>query len=182
MPATDGHPDPFLRDGSGMEVPVSRLSVSESAGWAGTALPLTACAAIWGIGDASPADVAWLTIAHDVIGTVATAWTALQLALRWRAPRVSGKTVASWPKPTLAVIYALLVLQPLLAIASSMLHGDHATLFGIPLPSVLPLDQHMARQVSRLHGGNALLLLALLTLHVGDGLRTLHRRSKQRPN
>ena len=138
--------------------PIRRLGAADSASWAGTALPLTACVAIWGIGDAAPAGVAWLTIAHGVIGTVASVWTVLQLAARWWAPRVSRPAVASWPKPRLLAIYALLVLQPMLAIASSMLHGGHTTLFGILLPSVLPVSQHAALQVDRLHGGNAIAL------------------------
>jgi cytochrome b561 len=158
--------------------PIRLLSAAESVSWAGTALPLTVCAAIWGIGDAAPAEVAWLTIAHGVIGTVASVWTVLQLALRWWAPRASRKATASWPKARLLAIYALLVLQPMLAIASSMLHGDHVTLFGILLPSVLPMNQQAALQVDRLHGGNAIALLALIALHIGSacGLCVSNRR------
>ena len=74
----------------------------------------------------------------------------------------------------------MLVLQSLLAIASSMLHGDHATLFAIPLPSVLPMNQHAARQIDRLQGGNALLLLALIAVHIGNTVRSLRQRSGQR--
>ena len=178
MPATDGFPDASPRAGSGRTTPGG---ASHSAGWAGTVLPLTACAAIWGIGDASPAGVAWLTLAHDVIGAAASAWTVLQLALRWHAPHATRRHADSRPKPMLVVIYALLVLQPLLAIAATMLHGDHATLFGIPLPSVLPVDRDAALQVSTLHGWNALLLLALIALQVGRVLRSLGNRPKQKP-
>lgn len=168
MPTIDAHSN-ISSEAEGAP-PVPSFGASHSVSWAGTALPLTACAAIWGIGDAAPAQVAWLTIAHGVIGTIAFAWTILQLALRWRSPR-AAKAIASRPKPKLVAIYALLVLQPLLAIASSMLHGDHATIFGVPVPSVLPMDPHAALQVDRLHGGNALLLLTLIALHVRDALR-----------
>lgn len=162
-----------------VQAPIRRVGGTQSVGWAGTVLPLSACAAIWGIGDASATDVVWLTVAHDVIGTAASVWTVLQLGLKWRAPRAPRKAASSWPKPTLAVIYTLLVLQPLLAIAGAMLHGDHASLFGIGLPSILPVDQHAALQVSRLKGGNALLLLALIALHLGNVLPTLRWRSRQ---
>ena len=176
MPAPDEAPHASLNAWTGMRTASVRV---QAAGWAGTVLPLSACAAIWGIGDASAADVAWLTVAHDVIGTAASAWTILQLGLRWRTPRAPGKAAPSWPKPTLAAIYALLLLQPLLAIAGAMLHGDHASLFGIRLPSVLPVDQRAAFQVNRLKGGNALLLLALIAVHLGDTLLSLRRRPRQ---
>ena len=157
MPTTDKHSNTALQAASEPAArtapPIRRFGAQDTVSWAGTALPLVACAAIWGIGDASPAGVAWLTVAHGAIGTVASAWTVVQLALIWRTPRASRKAVLFWPRPRLLLIYALLVLQPLFAIASGMLHGDHVTLFGIPLPSVLPKDQHAALQLDRLHGG-----------------------------
>ncbi len=187
MPPADDRRDGIENAAAGLAAPghVKRprrpFGAAKSVSWAGTALPLTACVAIWGIGDAAPAEVAWLTIAHGIIGTAASVWTVLQLALRWQAPKASSKAAASWPRPSLLAIYILLLLQPLLAIASSMLHGDNATLFGIPLPSVLPTDQHAALQVDRLHGGNALLLLALIAFHVGKALQSFRRPSTEGP-
>ena len=56
-------------------------------------------------------------------------------------------------------------------------HLAQRSALAFEVSSVLPADQHVAHQVSRLRGSNALLLLALVTLYVGDALRTLHRRS-----
>ena len=89
------------------------------------------------------------------------------------ARRLPPRAAASWPAPILAAVYLLLVLQPLLAITGSMLHGDRATMFGIPLPAVLPMDRGAALAVDRLHGGNAVLLLALIAAHIAATLRLL---------
>ena len=186
MPTKDGHSKTLLGAEAGVTAParpvlMSRtFSTSESVSWAGTVLPLTACVAIWGIRDTAPVQVAWLTVAHGVIGTAAFAWTVLQLSWRWRSPR-PPRAVSTRPKPRLVAIYALLVLQPLIAMASSMLHGSHATVFGIPLPSVLPVEQDAARQVDRLHGVNAVLLLSLIALHVGGILRARRYSSTSCP-
>lgn len=116
-----------------------------------------------------------------MIGTAASAWTVFQLALRWRAARTSRRAGAFWPKPSLIALYALLGLQPLIAVAASMLHGDQATLFGIKLPPVLPVDVNSAVQADRLHGAVAVLLLILIALQVEHAMRMLRRRERK-PN
>lgn len=78
-------------------------------------------------------------------------------------------------------MYTLLTLQPMLAIASSMLHGTRATLFWIPLPSVLPVNQWVAVQVDRVHGINAIVLLGVIAWQVASALQTvLHQHNAER--
>ena len=73
MPRADEHPGGSQEIGSAAAAPSGKFGAVQSVGWAGTALPLTACVAIWGIGDSAPAEVAWLAFAHGVIGTAASA-------------------------------------------------------------------------------------------------------------
>lgn len=67
-------------------LPAASIGAAQSISWAGMALPLVACAAIWGIGDTSPASVAWLSILHGVIGATASAWTALRVVISGNPP------------------------------------------------------------------------------------------------
>ena len=53
-----------------------------------------------------------------------------------------------------------------------MLYGDHIVVFGrIEVPSFLAENEPVARQILQVHGWAALLLLALIGLHVGAALR-----------
>ena len=152
------------------------IGAAQSISWAGTALPLAACATIWGLGSSSPATAAWLSFAHGLIGTAASAWTVLQLFHKWRTPRSLRKPVPFLSKASLLALYGLLAMQSLLAMAASMLHGEEATLFWIRLPSVLHANAIAAFEIDRLHGCNALLLLGLITMHIRGALRALRRQ------
>ena len=94
----------------------------------------------------------------------------LQIILKWVVLR-DRLLKRAWPGLSLVVMYALLTLQPVLAIASSMLHGTRATLFWIPLPSVLPVNPWAALQVDRAHGINAIVLLGVIAWQVASALR-----------
>jgi cytochrome b561 len=146
---------------------VATTVMAQSISWSGMAVPLMACAAIWGIGDASPKTVAWLSVLHGTITAAASGWTILRLLLARRTRGVAPRGCRLLLPPAgLMVLYSLLILQPGLAVLASMLHGNPTTLFEIPLPSVLPANQIMARQIDHLHGYNALLLLLLISAHV----------------
>jgi cytochrome b561 len=155
--------------------PRGPVGASQSVNWVSTALPLTTCLIVWGSGEASPPHMEWLPIAHDLIGTAASAWTVLQLMLRWSILKGRWISKLSWPGLGLMSMYALLTLQPMLATASSMLHGTSATLFWIPLPSVLPENPSIALYVDRVHGINAIVLLGVIGWQVGSALGTLLR-------
>jgi cytochrome b561 len=155
---------------------VATTVMAQSISWSGMAVPLMACAAIWGIGDTSPKTVAWLTVLHGTITAAASSWTILRLLLarqtRGGTPR--GQRLLL-PPAGLVVLYLLLILQPGLAVLASMLHGNPTTLFEIPLPAVLSANQTIARQIDHLHDYNAFLLLLLISAHVIATWRELHR-------
>jgi cytochrome b561 len=73
-------------------------------------------------------------------------------------------------------MYAMLTLQPALAIASSMLRGTRTTLFWLPLPSELPTNPWVARQIDRVHGINAVVLLGVIAWQIGGALRKRNAR------
>jgi cytochrome b561 len=140
------------------------------------AVPVMACAAIWGIGNAAPKTVAWLAVLHGTVTFAASGWTILRLLLVRRTHGMTPRERRLLLPPTgLTVLYSLLILQPGLAVLASMLHGNPTTLFEIPLPSVLPANQIMARQIDHLHGYNALLLLLLISAHGAATWRELQR-------
>lgn len=65
----------------------------------------------------------------------------------------------------------MLIVQPLLGLAASLLHGDRTVLFGgVVLPVVLPEDRALAHQVFQVHDWTALVLLVLISLHATAAL------------
>ncbi len=151
--------------------------------WAGMALPLGACLAIWILGPDGALDVAWLRTLHQVIGLAVLMWTALRLARQPRSlkPRMIVTTTKEWlltMRLSLAMLYALLVLQPLLALSARMLAGERIAVWGMAVPSVLPVNVPLARDVAYAHGWNAVLLLALIAAHV---VAELYRAALHRP-
>ena len=155
------------------------ISAGQTVSWAGMTLPIIACAAIWGIGDADAANAVWLTTLHSGIAAAATAWTVLRFVLRRHAPPrptpASDAPWGPWVSASLPALYALLVVQPLLAAAGSMLHGRAATLFGIPLPAILPMDPSWADRIDQIHGCNALLLLGLIAAQIASAVSAARR-------
>src|ERR1700756_4547346 len=74
-------------------------------------------------------------------------------------------------KATVVALYMLLAVQPLLGLAASMLQGDHILVFSrILVPSFLPINRPLARLIFTMHGWAALLLLALIGVHVAAAL------------
>lgn len=149
--------------------------VTRSIDWAGMALPLVACVAIWQLGDASAESAAWLPLLHRLVASAATAWTALRLVLRRRGALTLPSLPGALAHTAMLALYGFLGLQLVLALAGSMLHGQKTILFGIAVPSILPTNQLLARIVDDLHGWNAMLLLALIAVQIVTALRTLRR-------
>lgn len=162
----------------------SRIGAARSVGWISTGVPLATCVAVWGVGNVAVAQAPWLPVLHDAVGAAASVWTALQLALKGLRFRRARTGRFSWPTPGLLAMYALLILQPVLAAASSMLHGAQASMFGVPLPPVLRADPSLGRRVDLLHGLNALLLLSIIGWQITETLVALRdgRVKRRNPN
>jgi cytochrome b561 len=145
--------------------------------WITMVLLLGAYSAAWMIdADTSSAETEWLVMLHRSFGATILLATGLRLAIRRhaRVPPLPADLPAAQRLAARAVtglLYVLLILQTLLGLIGSMLHGDRIALFGSAvLPLTLPVDRVLARQIFQLHGMTALLLLALFGLHVAAAL------------
>jgi len=145
--------------------------------WATVALLIGAYVAVWSIKDgASDATTAGLAMLHRSFGLTILGLTAFRFAWRQRTP--VPQLPADVPRfqriaarASVAALYVLLGLQPVLGVVGSLLYGDRVTVFGaVVLPSLLPFNRPLARQTFWLHGWTALLLLALISMHVGAAL------------
>jgi cytochrome b561 len=140
---------------------------TQPAGWISTGGPLLVCIMIWGLEGGPATHKPWLTILHDVVGLAATLWTVLRMVLTGAIRRVYQRKVgAARLSPDTLVLYALLLLQPTLALASSMLHGSRTTIFWIYVPSVLPASPLVAEFVDYAHLINTLALLAVIIVQI----------------
>lgn len=73
-------------------------------------------------------------------------------------------------------LYVLLAAQPLMGLTASVLYGSRiVVLGGIDAPSLLAVNEPLAGQLSEVRGWAALLLLALIGLHVGSALHDRFR-------
>jgi cytochrome b561 len=145
--------------------------------WITVVLLLGAYSAAWMIDtNISSAETDWLVMLHRSFGVSILLATGLRLAVRQhaRVPPLPADLPAAQRFAARAVtglLYILLILQILLGLIGSMLHGDRIALFGgAVLPLTLPVDRQLARQIFQLHGMTALLLLALIGLHVAAAL------------
>src|ERR1700677_9462 len=145
--------------------------------WASVALCLGAFLVAWAIGNATDEEAAWLVMVHRSLSVTILALIALRLAWR-RSAQVRLAAAKATVVPRLAArasviaLYVLLAAQPLMGLAASMLNGSRIVVFGvIQLPSLLTVNEPLARQLLEVHGWAALLLLALIGLNLGTALR-----------
>ena len=144
--------------------------------WATQALPLSTCLAIWALGTTATAEAVWLAMLHRLLGFLVLVFTILRLVWRQHVP--ASPNLAQMPasrryaaRASIVVLYALLVVQPLLSLAGSLLRGDGITVFGtIVVPAFLPANQSLAHLVFQMQGWNALLLLVLIGVHIAAAL------------
>lgn len=145
--------------------------------WATVALLVGAYVAIWSVKDgSSEAATAWLAMLHRSFGLAILGLTAFRFAWRQRMPvpplpadMLRLQRIAA--RASIAALYALPGLQPVLGVVGSLLYGDRVTVFGaFVLPALLPSNHRLARQVLWLHGWTALLLLLLIGSHVAAAL------------
>jgi cytochrome b561 len=145
--------------------------------WGTAALLVGSFTSIWAVsGATSGAAAARLVLLHRSFGVVILVLTAIRLCWRQRTqvPALPAD-LPPWQRLAARVnevgLYTLLILQPLLGLCASMLHGDHIVLLGnLTLPGILPVDRKLAHLVFGVHGTVALLLLGLIGMHVAAAL------------
>ena len=146
--------------------------------WGTVALLLCAYLAAWMIdGASSPVEKVWLIMLHRSFGVtiLLLTWVRLAFRLRTRVPSLPADVPAVHrlaARASIITLYAALIVQPLLGLAASMLHGGRTMLFGdVVLRPLLPADRALAHEVfHRVHAWTALVLLALIGLHVAAAL------------
>jgi cytochrome b561 len=145
--------------------------------WASVALCLGAFLVAWAIGRATDDEAARLVMVHRSLSVTILALIGLRLAWRQSAQaRLPAAKALAVPRlaarASVIALYVLVAVQPLMGLAASMLNGSRIVVFGvIQLPSLLAVNEPLARQVLEVHGWAALLLLALISLHLGTSLR-----------
>ena len=100
------------------------------------------------------------------------------LRLGWRLTHPVPPSPADLPlslrmvsRATHWAFYALLIVQPLLGWTTASAYGVTVRLFGlIPLPALTAPDKAFAEALGEVHGATAVLLLALIALHVAGVL------------
>lgn len=145
--------------------------------WITAALVLAAYLAAWAIEDAAtPAQGEGLMTLHRSLGLAILGLTALRLAWRRRAgvpplPPDLPRTQRLAARAGVAALYALLLAQPLLGLAASLLHGDRVLgIGGLAVPSPLPVNRTLAHGLFVAHGWVAMLLLATVGAHAAAAL------------
>lgn len=161
---------------AGLQQPVYSR-VMQTAHWGTLTLLLCAYAIAWTIDSAaSPVDKAWLIMLHRSLGIAILLVTGLRLVIRQCTripPLPAGLPAAQRLAARVSVIslYALLIGQPLLGLAASILHDERVVLFGgFVLPRRLPLDPTLAHGLFQVHRAVGWMLLALIGLHVAAAL------------
>jgi cytochrome b561 len=145
--------------------------------WASVALCLGAFLVAWAIGNATDDEAAWLVMVHPSLSVTILALIGLRLA--WRRSAQARSSAANAPavpqiaaRANVVALYVLLAALPLMGLAASMLDGSRIVVFGVvQLPSLLAVNEPLARRVFEVHGWAALLLLAMIGLHLGTALR-----------
>jgi cytochrome b561 len=152
-------------------------STMQAIHWGTAALLLGAYPAAWMVGTtAGSAGTDWLIMVHRSFGVAILLLTGIRLVFRQftsvpSLPADVPVVLRCLARASDALFYVLLILQPLLGLVGSMLFGDHIVIFGgIVRPVLLPVKRTLGRQVFQIHGLVALLLLALIGLHVAAAL------------
>jgi cytochrome b561 len=144
--------------------------------WLTAALLLFAYPLAWSVEAASSAEVAQrLLMLHRSLGVTILALTLARLAWRLSRPVPAlPPDLPAWQRLAARAnalgLYLLLLAQPALGLAASWFHGDRLVLFGIGLPMLAAPDRPLGRLLFRLHGTAAILLLALVAVHVAAAL------------
>lgn len=111
---------------------------------------------------------------HKVLGLIILLLVAARLAYRLLHGAPGDEpTLEPWQRLVSHVthwaIYGLLLIVPLLGWAAVSAYGPFQP-FGIPLPAILGQDGAMATRLFTAHKAAAILLMALVAMHVGAAL------------
>jgi cytochrome b561 len=113
---------------------------------------------------------------HESFGTIVLALTALRLLWRaWRRPPPLPATTPGWIRAAAPfshrVIYALMLLQPVVGWLGASAFGAVVNVFGLfDLPVPLHQDKGLAALLFLIHKIGAFTLAGLVTIHVGGAL------------
>jgi cytochrome b561 len=107
-----------------------------------------------------------------------TVWVVTAIRLIWRQYTQFPNWPADMPQrmriaaqASELVLYALLLVQPVLGLLYTNAHGDRVNLYFLgQLPAIIAEDRALARRILVLHEAVAITLLALLALHVSAAL------------
>jgi cytochrome b561 len=116
-----------------------------------------------------------LYTAHKTFGFILLWLVALRIVVRLR--QGAPAPVASLSRFQVLVselvhklLYALLIIVPVLGWAGVSAYPATGILFGLNLPAILPVDQALAGRLLQAHGVLALLMTALVMMHFGAAL------------
>jgi len=110
---------------------------------------------------------------HESLGTTVLALTALRLLWRiWQPPPPLPSTVPDWIRSyapaSHKLLYALLLLQPIVGWLGASAFGAVVSVFGLfDLPVLLHQDKGLAALIFLIHRIGAFILAGLVTLHIG---------------
>ena len=113
---------------------------------------------------------------HESLGATVLALTALRLLWRaWRRPPPLPLATPGWIKASApsshAVLYALMLMQPVVGWLGASAFGAVVNVFGLfDLPILLHQDKSLAALLFLIHKYGAFTLAGLVTIHVGAAL------------
>ena len=113
-----------------------------------------------------------LYTAHKSFGFILL-WVVLaRIALRWgRGVPAPHATLTNWQRILSGAVhwllYVVLIAAPVTGWLGVSAYGARGALFGFSLPEILPKDDALAEQLLELHGGLAIVMIALLAMHIG---------------
>ena len=151
--------------------------VAKTLHWLILALLIAQFTVAWTMGDITKTSqpvglIAW----HLSIG--ATILFVMLVRLIWRAthpapppPRDLPRALRMLSRITHYLLYAILIVLPLMGWANASARGFPVRLFGaIPLPALLPKGSAFGHTLGDIHAETALILLGVIALHVAGSL------------
>jgi len=113
----------------------------------------------------------WVLAAHRQFGLLLLFLAVARLALLLGRGRRPADVGPKWQARTASFVHAalgaLLVLQPLLGLLQAWGRGDKVALLGVvPVPTLVQLTNEQGVQVGEIHRASAIILVALIAVHI----------------